>query len=160
MSETIMNNGIKVLKGWKKNIILNSMIVCIGLLLCSYGMFIAINMVNVKKGSVSTTGEVVSVISDHDSGKEYFYPVIEFSDKNGMSITFRDLKGAKQPKYDKGEYVQVLYYPLSPGKALVNKSQFTHPYAILLVLLGIGFLWNGVHNILGIKSRVIAKANC
>lgn len=160
MIESYLARSTKILEVLKENIVLNIMVACIGLLLCTYGMYVAINLSHMKKGSLETTGEVVSVINDQSSGKQHFFPVIEFADKNGMSITFRDLKGAKHPKYNKGEYVQVLYYPLSPGKAFINNTKPNYIVSAFLLLLGISFLWGSVHNILGIKSRATASANC
>lgn len=43
-----------------------------------------------------------------------YYPVVQFSTRNGLAVQFRDNMGSSPPAYQEGESVEVLYFPTVP----------------------------------------------
>lgn len=87
------------------------------------GLYEALESQKRMAAFLRTTGTVVNnsyATTSHDgtvSGA--YYPVVEFSDRNGTLVRFQDGIGSLPPDYSVGEQVALLYNPLNPKEARV-----------------------------------------
>lgn len=72
------------------------------------------------------------------SSRPTFHAVVQFSDANGRSVTYRDEIGTNPPSFRIGETVRIYYDPERPESALIDRG-FWNWVLPMLVALG-GFL--------------------
>jgi hypothetical protein len=66
-----------------------------------------------------------------------YYPVIEFTTRDGGTVQFRDNMGSNPPAYREGEVVRVLYFPAFPQQsATVDRGLLNWLVPGALCLLG------------------------
>jgi hypothetical protein len=98
----------------------------VALLMLSICVFTAVNTSRslAKEGSVQ--GYVVDVVARGDSdGREFFYPVVEFSLPDETRYTVQTSEGSWPPAYEKGQSVTVLYQRDQPRNARIKSTSST-----------------------------------
>ncbi|MCB9989414.1 MAG: DUF3592 domain-containing protein [Rhodospirillales bacterium] len=75
--------------------------------------------------AVPAQGEVVRMISEYDSsdgGGYTYYPVAGFETLEGRHFEFKDKVGSNPPSFKTGDAVTVLYDPMNPQKAWIDRG--------------------------------------
>lgn len=68
-----------------------------------------------------------------------YYPIVEFTDRNGQSISFQSNTGSYPASYDRGDLVEVLYLPNKPRDASINSFGSLWLATIFLSSFGVIF---------------------
>jgi len=103
-------------------------------------------------GSQETTATVV----DYNSPQWHvYYPVFEFKDNSGSTITAQSIDGSVYPVFIIGERVQILYSTIKPVDN-VRINSFTNVWlgplfltigGVFNLVLSIGLIWNKTRKI-------------
>ncbi len=90
--------------------------------------FTGLNMLNITRNGISTSGKVVDLKSRYSSssggsgGGYTYYAVVNYTDNNGRSIRFEDNVGSSNPTYKRGDKVQILYLPDNTQGAIIDRG--------------------------------------
>jgi hypothetical protein len=126
------------------------------LIFAALGLLVLTGYLGQKTAALETRGlraegKVVALESSRSHDSTSYYPVVDFTDKNGTPVHFRDNTGSNPPSYRTGEDVTVLYLDYNPQKtAIIDKgiwnwlpSILTGLFALVLGFAGISILRSG-----------------
>ncbi len=95
--------------------------------------------------AVTTQGRVIDLHVSRSTSRDSnnnsresitYYPIVEFTDRNGQSISFQSNTGSYPASYDRGDLVEVLYLPEKPRDAAINSTGSLWAGTIVLSSLG------------------------
>lgn len=94
----------------------------------------------------------MATVIDFQVNKEgNYFPIFQFKDESGSTVTTKSPSGGKPPPYDIGDRISILYDPLNPTNVKVNSIIYTWLPPLfsifmgaLVVVLAIGF-WRRYH---------------
>jgi hypothetical protein len=75
-----------------------------------------------RKTAIQATGRVVRLDQSGSGGDSYYYSVVDFTTREGVSTEFRDTQGSRPPQNHVGDTVKVYYNPLAPTDAQIDSS--------------------------------------
>lgn len=116
------------------------------LLIAGISSFSAISKMSREASAPGVVVEILEkqyVDDETDVISTYYYPVVEFTARDGKSRSVQMSEGSNVPSHEVGEEVTVLYEPEHPLKARIKSAEST---ALMFILpgitgiLGIGFL--------------------
>jgi len=98
----------------------------VALLMLSICAFTAVNTCRALAREASVQGYVVDVVARADNdGREFFYPVVEFSLPDETRYTVQTSEGSWPPAYERGQSVTVLYQRDQPRNARIKSTSGT-----------------------------------
>lgn len=91
----------------------------------------------------SAPGQVLElVVRRDDTGKEFYYPLVEYYLPGNMRQTVQVLEGSWPPAYEAGQEVTIRYDPSRPGEARIASTGGTigrFTVSIITGILGVAF---------------------
>lgn len=135
----------------------------IGLILLTMAFYVYRNTQKFIEKANVTKGIVVELIVYESGDGNTYRPVVLFMTKEGKYIKFSPSGSSNPPTCEEGEIVEVLYDPLDPNKAKVNKFWVLWFFTVMSCSMGliftvIGFcFFNNTSNIKKRKSKIILK---
>ncbi len=116
----------------------------ISILMLAIAAVSAFNTARTLSRQRSAPGRVLELVVRRDqTGREFFYPVVEFGLPDGSRQTVQMSEGSWPAPYDPGEAVTVLYDAAQPRNAHIRSSGGTLlPWILTLItgVLGLAFL--------------------
>ena len=112
-------------------------IITVGILFLSIGVFIFYEDYTFLKKSQSATGIVVDLEYTLEVGRRVYYPIVNFTTEKNESITFRGRTGSTPPQYKIGDEVPVIYDPDNPYNARIYSAYY---WVIPIVFVVVGSL--------------------
>jgi len=101
------------------------------------GAFASYNStVSFLERSETAQGTVVELIRSRSSDSISYYPVVQFTARNGRAIEFQSSTGSNPPPYNWGEQVTVFYEPANPEGAMINGFFSLWGAALIIGVLG------------------------
>ncbi len=137
-----------------------------GLILIAVLWGMSIN--NFKKQALTAKGTIISLVgtittSSKPAGDRIrpktrtYAPVVRFTTQNGQTIEFLSDSGSSSPAYSKGETLEVLYLPSSPGKARIN--DFSSLWLWPFIIGGIGLIFFALGGGIIMVSKIKGRKN-
>jgi hypothetical protein len=115
-------------------------VVSIGLGCGAY--YSAKSMIDMTQNGLSTTGIVTSIESrDNSDGGYTYYAKVRFTAQDGNQYRITDSMGASTALFDRGEQVDILYKPLTPNDAMIDRGIFNWWMSVGAALLSLWALW-------------------
>jgi hypothetical protein len=105
-------------------------------LLISAGWFVY--SYHLTKNALRATGHITQMIKQHSNDEDSWYPVYNFTDRDGKSYTIHSNIGSAPPQYTVGDPVTVLYYAGAGDDA--HLDDWSTLWGIPLILLTAGTL--------------------
>jgi len=90
-----------------------------------------------------TEGTVVNFMQAHSKHGVTYAPVVHFVNRNNETIVFVSSTGTNPPGYEKGEKVEVLYFPAKPQEARINSFFSLWGGSVILGAMGTIFFLIG-----------------
>lgn len=106
------------------------------------------------RDAVMAQGEVIRLISSHDSDGTTYYPEIAFTTQTGERIKFRDRVGSNPPSVGEGDVLQVLYNVHKPQEAMVDRGWLNHAPGFVFMAIGAFCLYSSVRAFSAAKTRL------
>ena len=100
-------------------------------------------MMDMMENGITTRGTVISIDTRNNSEdvRYTYYAIVRYTDNNGDAHQFTDKIGSSTPLYNRNDSVDVLYDPLSPETAIIDRGIFNWGISAFAVLLAIAALW-------------------
>jgi hypothetical protein len=101
--------------------------------------------------SISVIGVVMEHVQHDTFEGPVFHPVVKFTTDRGVVVRFEDGEGRKPPRDTVGQSVRVLYKPMDPHVARIDRGTswgtlVTFVAAALLAwVVAAGMIWFGYH---------------
>lgn len=115
----------------------------VGVILLIGAIFVYKNTSDFLLTAVSAQGTIVDLVQSRNSDSVSYYPVVKFIDADGQPVQFTSSTGGNASSYPLGDLVEVLYLPHNVKDARI-KSFFTlWGAALLMAVLGAGFVFIG-----------------
>ncbi|WP_100638443.1 DUF3592 domain-containing protein [Marinobacter salexigens] len=89
--------------------------------------------------SETAQGTVVELIRSRSSDSNSYYPVVQFTARNGREIEFQSSTGSYPAPYDRGEQVTVLYESTNPEDAVIDSFFSLWGVVLIVGILGSAF---------------------
>src|SRR5215207_1875918 len=101
---------------------------------CLWGVYAGYTSWRLQNEGMTTTGTVVRLEESNSSegGCCVYSPVIEFN-ADGQTHSFEGGNASDPPAYEVGEVVNVIYDPVDPGTAQINKWTERWLFPILII---------------------------
>jgi len=148
---------MKLKMSWRFNIkgeavfwIVSLMFISVGVLF-TYGVPKIIS-IDTELCTQKTAGNVVELFKTE---KDYYYPVFEFSDKEGKVIKKKSGSGSNIPAFNKGDSVEIFYNPANPDDFFVPGENDDLLYAFKMI--GLVFLILGISILLLTLPSIMIK---
>ena len=104
----------------------------------------AINTGRALSKEKSTPGHIIDLVARRDqTGKEFYYPVVEFYLPDESLKIIELAEGSWPPAYEKGQSVTILYDPEQPLNARIKSASsaaLVWTVSIITGVLGVAFL--------------------
>ncbi|MEM8724092.1 MAG: DUF3592 domain-containing protein [Pseudomonadota bacterium] len=121
----------------------------IGLLFAGIGLWLYASDQDLAANGERVSGTVIDIVSYRDSDGDTMYrPVVEFVDAKGIRQEFSSDVSSSSARFSRGELVEVIFDPDSPGDAIIDTFMERHFLPLMFVgmgslfaLVGCGFLW-------------------
>ena len=105
----------------------------VGTVFFSFGVYLLYDTV----GFVSRSRETMATVINFDVSKEgNYFPIFQFKDDGGSTVTARSTSGSKPPAYSIGDKVSILYDPQNPTNIRVNSIIFVWLPPIFSTIMG------------------------
>ncbi|MFP4004883.1 MAG: DUF3592 domain-containing protein [Alphaproteobacteria bacterium] len=130
-----------------------------GVALIAWGIQMAVSRLVIVFNGETAAGVVVELeqeTSGRSTAEPAYFPVVTFESRDGQAVTFRHRTGTNPPAYEKGETVEVVYFPDDPGKALIREGWLHWLGPVLLLALG-SLVIAGSRNIIGNLQRELQQ---
>jgi hypothetical protein len=117
--------------------IVTPILVLAGLTVLVLGVYLARNLFLLQSTGERALGTVAFLELKATLHGSSYYPVVEFTTEDGMTVQFRDRMGSRPPAYHEGDSVLVLYFPASPREsATIDRGLLNWLVPGVLCLLG------------------------
>ncbi len=124
--------------------IILSVFLAVAVLMLAISAVSAINTGLALSREKSAPGHVIDLVARRDeTGKEFYYPVVEFYLPDGSFTLVQISEGSWPPAYEKGQSVTILYDPDQPLHAWIQSASSSALMWILSIItgvLGVAFL--------------------
>lgn len=131
------------------------MIVGLGLLIWAYSL--TSSQITFIQQSKKAPGTVVENYIDSEG--EGYFPVVKFRTPDGNIVKFRENVGSSPPKFQIGQYVDVLYDPSNPENAQINAPHELWLAPKILGVVGMIFFTLGIFSVYSeLKNKPFKKA--
>ncbi len=112
----------------------------VGLAMAGGGAWLWNNSESYVENGILTQGTVVDLVYKSDSdGSGTYAPVVEFTDRDGVSRRYHSNSSSNPASYSRGEKVDLYYMADAPEKAMIDS--FTDRHLGPVVLGGMGLLF-------------------
>lgn len=93
--------------------------------------------------ALHATGTVVALEANHSSDGTTWAPLVEF-EAGGRTHRFKDSVSSSPPSWRRGDRAEVLYDPLHPGDARIDRGPWNKGIPLLVAAAGVLFLALGL----------------
>jgi len=114
-----------------------------GLTFAAIGGWVYFDDLDLVNNGARAPGTVIDLEGRRDSdGDTVYSPVVEFHDQSGAMHRFTGNVASSPPSFTRGEQVEVIYDPWSPGLAMIDS--FSTRFLLPLAFGGFGLVFGGI----------------
>lgn len=115
----------------------------VGVTLLVGALFVYKNTNDFLLSAVSAQGTIIDLVQSKNSESVSYHPVVKFIDADGQVVEFTSSTGGSASSYPLGDVVEVLYQPHNVEDAKIKSFFALWGAALLVAVLGAGFVLIG-----------------
>lgn len=118
------------------------------------GIYMSYDRTRFMEQGIAVEGKVVDMERSHSADATVYYPVIEYTTKDGDIIRARGRTGSSHPPYRSGDRIKIRYLAEAPDKIMEGEGLLPWALSIGFLTLGLGGLVMTVRSLVKARARL------